>query len=821
AHYENALEVRRREVAPADWAMTEHALGNLWLRRYERSGEEAHAQAAEAHYRNALLEYRREVAPADWAMTEHALGNLWLRRYERSGEEAHAQAAEAHYENALEVRRREVAPADWAMTEHALGNLWLRRYERSGEEAHAQAAEAHLRNALQEYRREVAPSQWATVQHSLGNLWLRRYERSGEEAHAQAAEAHYRNALEVRRREVAPSHWATVQHSLGNLFARRYERSGEEAHAQAAEAHYLAVLSQNETSPLPSIFPFRSHAALTRLYFRQKDWAASVRHFIQVNTRLTELLAWQNFRSGKESWLRETRGLAAQAAFAHLRLGQPVAAVEALESGRARLLGEALERQRRDLENLAALGRGDLHERYREAAQRYDELLRQLSDVPGRLAQAVPPRLVDWLSRIQAAQAELNAVIAEIRQVPGYETFLKTLTAQQIRALAQEAPLVYLAATQHGGLALVVTGDSVRWVELPCLTEASLRRQVVGDEGQNTYLRAYLAWRTAPYNDERRDDWEEVLDKTCAWLWEALMEPVLAALRENGLPEGSRVVLIPSDWLALLPLHAAWMPDDTPPCKRRYALDEYTFTYAPSAQALYHARTAANRPADSLLAVENPRGDLPFTPREVEAAMAHFVGRSRRLAEQEATRAAVMAAIPQANVLHFSTHGLAGWGEAETAHLVLADGVLTLREVYGLRLEGCRLVVLSACETAVPGLEMPDEMIALPSGWMQAGVPGVVGSLWSVNDLSTAMLIARFYDLWRGQGLPFAQALRQAQRWLRDLFQDEAALAELERLAQSGRLRMTAEQAEAFLPAALLRDFRHPYHWAAFTFTGL
>ncbi len=299
------------------------------------------------------------------------------------------------------------------------------------------------------------------------------------------------------------------------------------------------------------------------------------------------------------------------------------------------------------------------------------------------------------------------------------------------------------------------------------------------------------------------------------------MGPLVAALRESVPPEG-QVILIPSDRLSLLPLHAAKLPTPAPGETETYALDHYAFTYAPSAQALYHAKEQArSAAAETLMAVEDPRGDLPYTPDEVQAVRAHFGERGRHLSGQEATREAVRAAIPAANVLHFSTHGLAGWGDAESARLLLADGDLTLHEVYDLKLDRSRLAVLSACETAIPGLKNPDEMIALPSGWMQAGVPGVVGTLWAVNDLSTAMLIARFYDLWRQQGLPLPQALRQAQRWLRDLYQDKAALAELHSMTEQARLRMPAQQAKAFLHQALLRDFSHPYYWASFTFTGL
>jgi CHAT domain-containing protein len=85
-----------------------------------------------------------------------------------------------------------------------------------------------------------------------------------------------------------------------------------------------------------------------------------------------------------------------------------------------------------------------------------------------------------------------------------------------------------------------------------------------------------------------------------------------------------------------------------------------------------------------------------------------------------------------------------------------------------------RLVVLSACQTAVHEFQnTPDEVIGLPAGFMRSGVPGVLACLWNVDDLSTALLMARFYEL-HLQGdpegpLPPVRALRLAQRWLRDI----------------------------------------------------
>jgi len=219
--------------------------------------------------------------------------------------------------------------------------------------------------------------------------------------------------------------------------------------------------------------------------------------------------------------------------------------------------------------------------------------------------------------------------------------------------------------------------------------------------------------------------------------------------------------------------------------------------------------------------VDNPDGTLVFSEMEIAEARRHFP-EHRHLPKAKASLQAVRQALPAHAVLHFSTHGWAGWGESEVSGLKLADGNLYLRDLFDLRLERARLGILSACESGLPGRKLLEEVVSLPATMMQAGVPGVLGSLWAVNDLSTAMLIARFYENWRERGLDLPQALREAQRWLRDLFSDESKLAELEaQLPEAIANRFAAEQADAFYKIAALRDLSHPNYWAAFVFYGV
>lgn len=90
------------------------------------------------------------------------------------------------------------------------------------------------------------------------------------------------------------------------------------------------------------------------------------------------------------------------------------------------------------------------------------------------------------------------------------------------------------------------------------------------------------------------------------------------------------------------------------------------------------------------------------------------------------------------------------------------DGFLRLHEIYNLKLPA-ELIVLSACQTAL-GKEVKGEgLLGLTRGFMYAGTPRVVASLWQVNDAATADLMKRFYQGMPRDGLHPAAALREAQ----------------------------------------------------------
>jgi len=138
------------------------------------------------------------------------------------------------------------------------------------------------------------------------------------------------------------------------------------------------------------------------------------------------------------------------------------------------------------------------------------------------------------------------------------------------------------------------------------------------------------------------------------------------------------------------------------------------------------------------------------------------------------------------------------------------------------------LTVLSACETGLVDFrEIADEHYGLPLGFLFAGAPTVWGTLWTVNDLTTALLMREAYQNLTGDGASKPKALRKAQRWLRDARAEELLALVSTKQAALGYDRMAWADLSPFRrgieygydPQAC--PFSHPYYWAGMQCVGV
>jgi CHAT domain-containing protein len=261
--------------------------------------------------------------------------------------------------------------------------------------------------------------------------------------------------------------------------------------------------------------------------------------------------------------------------------------------------------------------------------------------------------------------------------------------------------------------------------------------------------------------------------------------------------EHRRLLIVAEGMLQYLPFGAL------PECGTELPLIvNHEIVTAPSASvvALLRQETAERAPASKLLAVladpvfhrDDPRiaGLRSSHVRPASSGIDDFARlRFSRSEAEEISRLADPAATLKAldfdasretamnpdlanyRIVHFATHSLLNNEHPELSGVVLSlvdpsgqpqNGFLRLYDIYNLRL-GADLVVLSACRTAL-GQDIKGEgLIGLARGFLHAGAPRVVATLWEVDDRTTEQAMKRFYEGMLGRGERPAEALRLAQ----------------------------------------------------------
>jgi CHAT domain-containing protein/tetratricopeptide (TPR) repeat protein len=800
AAYEQALTVRTIAVMPVEWAQTTMNLATAYKNRIKGDRAENIEQAINA-YEQALNVMPKAVMPIEWATANNNLANAYNSRVKGDRAENIEQAIKA-YEQALTVRTKAAMPIQWATTTNNLAFAYNKRIKGDRAENIEQAINAYSQ-ALTVRTKAAMPIEWAQTHHNLALAYMNRIKGDRAENIEQALVA-YEQALSVMTKAAMPIEWAQTTNNLASLYDKRIKGDRAENIEQAIVA-YKSSLEIFTPTTLPDDCR-RTSGLLANLYSDQTHWTEAASTY-DIALQAAEICYQRSdFLDSKSSELSTTAELPRRAAYAYAKAGDLPKVIETLEQGRARGLSESLSRDRANLTQLEQTDL-DLYSEYKNLTTQQRNLEIQQRNLEITLSRQ------EIQTSSQILRQQLQDTICQIRQIPSHADFLQEPTFVDIQqVIISDCPLVHVVITPNGGMALITTVNSIEVLWLDDLTDKFLQKLLVGSGNIEDLDSAgwFSGYDQASIN---RETWYEAIDTTTRQLWDNLMGPIVQHLKTLGY---DRATLIPTGYLSLLPLHAAWTEDTTRPTGRRYALDDIHFTYTPNTRSLTAAREIANRPfTDSILAIDNPRNDLPNSQREIDCAIDTFTDRTV-LRHDEATIDAVKVGLAEALIVHFSCHGTANFNDPLNSGLLMSDGLLTLKDLLALNLakdNGIRLAILSACETGLPGLENIDEVVSLPIGLLQAGVAGVISSLWSVPELSTMVLLSRFYALWRDQKQPPDQALRQAQQWLRD-----ASANEVIAHCQTFIPELASEQGALY--RALRQDFSHPYNWAAFSYMG-
>lgn len=704
-----------------------------------------------------------------------------------------------------------------------LGVAYRRRFELTNDVADLDSSIDCLRQALQvEPETSASRPRWIA---NIARAVLLRYRASGELDDLQVAAGLL--AQSVASMQVRSRDWATTLSDLGTVLRDSYLHSQDVSDLAKAASAYQTALQAYETEEWPE-HVCQAARALGEIFFSQAAWKEAVEAFARADQAFELLYQRQLFAAGRESWIAQLSRFYPLYVYSLAKLGDLPAAVLLMERSRARSLNDALERDHAGLEGVRQAD-PQAYEQFRQAV----EALRQLATMErlGQRTALLGESQLPIADQAARARRDLDRAVRRIQAVPGFEAFLAPADLADLAAAVQPAcPLAYLLVTSAGGLSLLVQADAgsvnLEAVWMDGFAESHLVRflfHLQDDRVTGGYLPGQLD----------QPGWlKRSLAEDLPALGESLLQPLAARLESLGAESLS---LVPGGLLALVPLHAAAYPGaDGAAC----LLEQFTVRYAPSARVIAAGRRAlepGQRSATGspiLAGVGNPlpaAHPLAFARAELEAVAGLFSdGASRALYEAGATLQALQAACPGANYLHFSCHGRFDPDEALDSGLLLSNEErLTLRGLLDgvLDLSAVRLAVLSACQTGINDFtRLPDEAVGLPAGFLQAGVPGVVSSLWSVDDVSTALLVSRFYDIHLHGGLEPALALRQAQAWLRQSTVSELGLQDWFRnlYELSGRRDAQAYKSMRYFSSHPHdRPYEHPYFWAGFVFSGV
>ena len=488
-------------------------------------------------------------------------------------------------------------------------------------------------------------------------------------------------------------------------------------------------------------------------------------------------------------------------------------ALEASERTRARVLLELLLEARTDIRQ----GIDPALRESERAAQR------RLADASTRLSRllshpASPEELDSARSGVEKVNVEYGEIETRIRmESPGYAALTQShaLQAAEIQGeLEAGTVLLEFALGEKRSWLWTVSPSGVQSYELP-------PRREVETAARQVY--ALLTARQPKLDEPPAARAKRVGGAEAEWrrqsiaLSHMLLGPAVAQLGKAW--PGRRLVIVASDMLAYLPFSALLDPY----AESRTLIEGHEIVSLPSASVLavlrreHGDRARAVKTvavlADPVFEAADPRvravkpapggesdvtplaaralrsvGDftdsrdghlsrLPFSRQEANAIAALVPVKDQLAATDfQASRAlATSGELGSYRVVHFATHGFLNSEHPELSGLVLSlvdrdgraqDGFLRLSDIYNLRL-AADVVVLSACQSALGKAVRGEGLVGLTRGFMYAGAPRVVASLWQVDDESTAELMRRFYQAMLERKLAPAAALRAAQLELR------------------------------------------------------
>lgn len=262
-------------------------------------------------------------------------------------------------------------------------------------------------------------------------------------------------------------------------------------------------------------------------------------------------------------------------------------------------------------------------------------------------------------------------------------------------------------------------------------------------------------------------------------LWKSLIKPVMVTIGHKKL------VVIPDGLLGYLPYDLLIEYDfETDKINYRdlpYLLKSHPLSYSYSATLKYNTYFNSSKKTKTNILAFSPTyennllstnsnaeklRDLPFAKREVKNIVKKHNGEA--YIDNDATKQNFKKSAGSAKILHLAMHTIINDSIPLQSRLVFQDNFsdttsnyMFTHELYSMDLNAA-MVTLSACNTGVGKFSKGEGIMSLARGFVYAGVPSIVMTLWEVQDATGSKIMENYYDL-LASGLKKDEALQKAK----------------------------------------------------------
>lgn len=735
---------------PEFWAKSKMNLGSAYGKRIYGDQIENLEKALLA-YQDALKVYSYEEFPLEWAEVQNNRVSFYIKK-------TRIKKIKFDYCETLEnivkicnlvsdIFKQNKLIEKWTIIKNTLASAYCDLLNNNHSEKWDLAINIY-NEVLEVINQNRFFKEWAYTQMNLGIAYNKRVQGDPQKNLQLAVKSCY-DSLKFYTHENYPFVYAILQNNLGNAYR-------DQGLTTIAITHYQLALEIHTPEIYPAEAVITAHN-IGKTAFKSGLWKEAIEGYSLAIEAVETSRTWAKSESRRQEILEKSISIYQNMVQACINAGQVEKAFEYSERSRSKRLV--------DLMASYNLSQGEeIPPKVQELLQQYEELQQQIdqerqshkSENNRSETRATWEAYNEAIASLETQKQQVWENLRREDPVLAGEIQVNPLSLSEIQKLIDQPNTAILSfyTTNSDTHIFVVQQNKI--------TLHTCTRQ-----GLNT-LQGWISqnWLLLYMNNSQK--WETQINSILRELAERLQISELIYQHLEGIEE---LILVPHILLHQIPFAA--LPTGE---YQEYLGDKFLIRYTPSCQILEFCQQRDNVGTFNDISlqygtVEDAEDNLPCARFEGEqlAKMYNIPPEKRLIGSNQATSKNYRQLAQQVQVLHSCHHALSRLDNPLESQLKLADGSITLGQLMtpSWRLPQLVEVFLSCCETNLGTPSLTDDILTLSTGFLCAGARSVVSTLWSVNDLATA-LFSIFYYQQRQEGRNLPEALQKAQIQLRE-----------------------------------------------------